>query len=98
MNAGVAVTLVGLFASPFITIALFAAALTQVTVEITKTDGTVEVVNKIIKTTVDDVTEKVKTKTSSVKEKFSTDKKADENVNNTFTYTVNFEDEDEDNK
>ncbi|WP_027625050.1 DUF4342 domain-containing protein [Clostridium lundense] len=96
VNAGVAVTVVALFASPVIAIALFAAALTQVTVEITKADGTVEVVNKIIKTTVDDVKEKVQTTTSSVKEKFSSNKNVDTSEENTFTYTVNFDEEDKD--
>lgn len=98
VNAGVAVTVVGLFANPLITIALFAAALTQITVEITKADGSVEVVNKIIKTTVDDVKEKVQTKTSTVKEKFSSNKKANNSEENIFTYTVNFEEEETEDK
>ena len=87
-----------MFASPIITIALFAAALTQVTVEITKDDGTVEVINKIIKTTMDDVKGKVQTKTSSMKEKFSSNNNVNSKENNTFTYTVNFEDEDDKDK
>ncbi len=98
VNAGVAVTAVGLFASPIITIALFAAALTQVTVEITKDDGTVEVINKIIKTTMDDVKGKVQTKTSSMKEKFSSNNNVNSKENNRFTYTVNVEDEDDKDK
>lgn len=86
VNAGVAVTIASLWASPLIALALFAAALTQITIEITKTDGSVEVVNKIIKSTVDDVKEKVQNK-------FNNDARGiDEN--NMYTYSVDFEEVD----
>lgn len=86
VNAGVAVTIAGLWASPFMALALFAAALTQITIEITKTDGTVEVVNKIIKSTVDDVKSKVQNKFNNAPDI------VDEN--NMYTYSVNFEEVD----
>ncbi|WP_315116853.1 DUF4342 domain-containing protein [uncultured Clostridium sp.] len=86
VNAGVAVTIAGLWASPLIALALFAAALTQITIEITKTDGSVEVVNKIIKSTVDDVKEKVQNKFN------NDDRGIDEN--NMYTYSVDFEEVD----
>lgn len=85
VSAGVAVTIAGLWASPLIAFALFAAALTQVTIEITKTDGSVEVVNKIIKSTVDDVKDKVQTK-------FAKDANTKVDENNIYTYSVDFED------
>ncbi|MEW9097254.1 MAG: DUF4342 domain-containing protein [Clostridiaceae bacterium] len=86
VNAGVAVTIASLWASPFIALALFAAALTQITIEITKTDGTVEVVNKIIQSTVNDVKSKVQTK-------FNNEPNiVDES--NMYTYSVDFEEVD----
>lgn len=89
VTAGVAVTIAGLWASPFIALALFAAALTQVTIEITKTDGTVEVVNKIIKSTVDDVKDKVQNK-------LNNENKTHEDT--VYTYSVDFEEVKEEDK
>lgn len=58
---------------PLIAIGILTAVITKVTVEIIKDDGSVEVVNKIIKngvkSTVKDVKDKVHDATSSVKDK-----------------------------
>lgn len=94
VNAGIAATLTVLVWPPLIAIGILTAVVTKVTIEITKDDGTVEVVNKIIKTsvkdTMKDVKEKVVDAASSVKEKFThKDEKKEEN---TYQYTVKFED------
>lgn len=98
INAGIAATLTALVWPPLIAIGILTAVVTKVTIEITKDDGTVEVVNKIIKTsvkdTMKDVKEKVVDAASSVKEKFShKDENKDKNKEeNTYQYTVKFED------
>ncbi|MCH5139138.1 DUF4342 domain-containing protein [Clostridiaceae bacterium UIB06] len=108
VNAGIAATLTALIWPPLIAIGMLTAVMTKVTIEITKDDGTVEVVNKIIKTgvkdtmqdmkeTVKDVKDKVFDAASSVKDKFSN--KEDKNEEqNTYQYTVKFEDIDKENK
>ena len=94
VNAGVAATAAAaLIWSPILLAALAAAIVTKVTVEITKEDGSVEVVNKIIKSTAKDIKEKVDYTTSDIKEKFSNkfDNESDDEENNFYSYTVNFE-------
>lgn len=106
VNAGIAVGIVAYAIwAPLIAIGVIGAVVTNITIEITKKDGSVEVVNKIIKSTMQDVKEKVndvandmKTKVSDaaseVKDKFSS-KKADEaskDNETVYTYTVRFDD------
>ena len=105
INKGIAAGIIGIIIPPILAFVVVAAVVTQVTIEITKSDGTVEVVNKYITKTVNDVKEKAAGFTEKVKEKFE-----DMNVNtssssthnndidldeNTFTYTVKFEDVDD---
>lgn len=108
VNAGIAATLTALIWPPLIAIGMLTAVVTKVTIEITKDDGTVEIVNKIIKTgvkdtmqdmkeTVKDVKDKVFDAASSVKDKFSNKEDKDEEQN-TYQYTVKFEDIDKENK
>lgn len=108
VNAGIAATLTALIWPPLIAIGILTAVVTKVTIEITKDDGTVEVVNKIIKTgvkdtmqdmkeTVKDVKDKVFDAASSVKDKFSNKEEKNEEQN-TYQYTVKFEDIDKENK
>lgn len=108
VNAGIAATLTVLIWPPLIAIGILTAVVTKVTIEITKDDGTVEVVNKIIKTnvkdtvqdmkeTVKDVKDKVFDAASSVKDKF-TNKEEKSEEQNTYQYTVKFEDIDNQNK
>ena len=88
---------------PILAFVVVAAVVTQVTIEITKVDGTVEVVNKYVTKTVNDVKEKASDLGEKVKEKFNgvnfdTNKKTshdkkDEVDENVFTYTVNFDDD-----
>lgn len=108
VNAGIAATLTVLIWPPLIAIGILTAVVTKVTIEITKDDGTVEVVNKIIRTgvkdtmqdmkdTVKDVKDKVFDAASSVKDKF-TNKEEKNEEQNTYQYTVKFEDIDNENK
>ncbi|EJO5347194.1 DUF4342 domain-containing protein [Clostridium botulinum] len=93
VNAGLAATAVALIWPPILLAAVAAALVTKVTIEITKEDGSVEVVNKIIKNTANDIKEKVNYTTSDIKEKFSNkfDNDLDGEENNFYSYTVNFE-------
>lgn len=100
VNAGIAATLTALVWPPLIAIGILTAVFTKLTIEIVKDDGSVEVVDKIIKSgvknTVNDVKDKVFNAASSVKDKFS-NKNEDEDKN-TYKYTVKFDDIDEDEK
>ena len=98
INAGVVASAAIMVVLPSLLAIIFIAALvTKVTIEITREDGTVEVVNKIIKDTVSSVKDKaqdVKDKAEEVKDKFTKNKEAD----NSFQYTVKFEDTEDTNK
>ncbi|WP_026884895.1 DUF4342 domain-containing protein [Clostridium akagii] len=86
-SAALIVVLPSLLAIIFLT-----AVVTKVTIEITREDGSVEVVNKIIKDTFSSVKDKaqdVKNKAQDVKDNFTKSNEAD----NSFQYTVKFEDE-----
>ncbi|MGH4118884.1 DUF4342 domain-containing protein [Clostridium sp.] len=100
VNAGIAAGLVGLYMPPLIALGLLTAVLTKVTIEITKADGSVEVVNTIIKNTVEDlkgrmndISEDVKEKYNDTKGGFSKDSKSskDSNDENVYQYTVKFD-------
>lgn len=95
VNAGIAAGIVALYVPFLAIIGALTAVFTKLTIEIVKSDGSVEVVNKIIKDKAQDVKEKVDDFTSEMKEKFDNknDKKEDENV---YQYTVTFEEIDED--
>ncbi|WP_029453415.1 DUF4342 domain-containing protein [Clostridium algidicarnis] len=99
INAGIAVGVIAAVWKPLIAIGLATATLTTVTVEITKDDGTIEVVNKIIKSKTSNFTKDVKGKidgiTNVVKDKFKKEKSKDEikiNDDPVYKYTVKFED------
>ncbi|WP_446898757.1 DUF4342 domain-containing protein [Clostridium sp. LBM24168] len=99
VNAGIAATLTALVWPPLIAIGILTAVFTRVTIEIIKDDGSVEVVNKIIKSgvknTVNEVKDKVFDTATSVKDKFSK-KEGKENDKNVYKYTVKFDDIDTD--
>jgi NACalpha-BTF3-like transcription factor len=72
INAGIAVGIIAYAIwAPLIAIGVIGAVVTNITVEITKKDGSVEVINKAIKTTMQDVKEKVNDMANEVKEKVS---------------------------
>lgn len=95
VNAGIAAGIVALYVPFLAIIGVLTAVFTKLTIEIVKSDGSVEVVNKIIKNKAQDVKEKVDDFTAEMKEKFDgkNDKKEDENV---YQYTVTFEEIDQD--
>lgn len=108
VNAGIAATLTALIWPPLIAIGILTAVVTKVTIEITKNDGSVEIVNKIIKSgvkdtmqdmkeTVMDVKDKMFDAASSVKDKFGNKEEKNEEQH-TYQYTVKFEDMDNENK
>lgn len=103
VNAGIAAGIIALAYPALIAVGVLGAVVTKVTVEIVKNDGSVEVVNKLIKSTAkdvkdkvnditDDMKEKMETMTSEVKEKFDNDKKRSSEDNNMYKYTVKFDD------
>jgi len=94
VNAGIAATLAALVWPPLFAIGLLTAVFTKITVEIVRDDGSVEIVNKIIKSTVKDMKGKAEDVFSSMKEKFSSKSGDSDKDNNSYSYTVNFDDED----
>jgi len=105
VNAGIAAGLFGLIYPSLIAIGLLTAVLTKVTIEVTKADGSVEVINTIIKNTVDDVvskmsdiSEEVKGKFNETKDNFNKSSKENKdskeyNNENVYQYTVKFDKE-----
>lgn len=91
INAGIAATLLSIVWPPLLGIGFLTAVFMKVTVEITKDDGSVEIVNKIIKTTAKDLKGKVTDFASEVKEKFNSNK-TEKDEENSYSYTVKFED------
>ena len=106
VNAGVATGLVGLWVPSLLAIigvGTIAAVFTDFTIEITKTDGSVEVFNKIIKNTANNVKDKVSDFANEVKDKFNHKKEKEESKEenkeeNVYKYTVKFDDIEDDNK
>jgi hypothetical protein len=113
VNAGIAAGVIAIIIPPILAVILVAAVVTKVTIEITKEDGSIEVVNKYISKAVNDakdmatdISEKVKEKIVDIKDDINLDgfkncdtKNKEESQNiNTFTYTVNFEDEEDKSK
>lgn len=98
VNAGIAATLTALIWPPLLAIGLLTAVFTKITVEIVKNDGTVEVVNKVIKSTVQDMKDKMQDAASSIKDKFNSKNDANDEDDNSYKYTVKFDDIDEDNE
>lgn len=104
INAAIAAGIAGIIYPVLLAIGFMTAMSTKITIEITKPDGSVEVVNKIIKNTVDDVKEKVQNIggdikfkvndiSSDIKEKIK-DRKSDNEVdysNSAYKYTVKFD-------
>ncbi|MBC8062167.1 MAG: DUF4342 domain-containing protein [Clostridiaceae bacterium] len=110
VNAGVATGFVGLIFPGILAIigvGTVAAVFTNFTIEITKTDGSVEVVNKIIKSTANNVKDKVSDFANEVMDKFNHKKekqepkeqvKKENEEENVYKYTVKFDDIEDDSK
>lgn len=103
VNAGVAVAaVIGIIWSELLALGLIAGfvagAVTDLTFEIVKADGSVDIINKTIKSTASDLKEKVSEMASDFKNKVS-GKKADSKENeNVYKYTVKFDDEEDNTK
>ncbi len=106
VNAGIAATVIGLVMPPLLAFGVIAAVATKVTIEITKTDGSIEVVNKYVSKAADGVVNKASNMAEEIKNKFSgvnvnkkdkKDKKDKVEFDNNavFTYRVDFDDEEE---
>lgn len=97
VNAGIAVTgLAAIIWAPLLALGVLTAVVTKITIEITKDDGSVEVVNKIIKSTVDEVKDKFMDIKDDMKDRFG-GKSGDEfTETNVYKYTVKFDDENKD--
>ena len=100
VNAGIAATVIGLVIPPLLAFGVIAAVATKVTIEITKTDGSIEVVNKYVSKAADEVVNKASNVAEEIKNKFSgvnnkKDKKdkVEFDDNAVFTYRVDFDDE-----
>lgn len=93
VNAGIAAGIFSMIFPPVLGIGVLAAIATKVTIEITKEDGTVEVVNAVIKNVVDDTMDKVNKLKKDVKEKFNDNDKNYNEEGESYSYTVNFNDD-----
>lgn len=69
VNAGLAVSAIALLYPPILAVGIATAVATDLIIEITKTDGTVEIVNKIVRRAAQDFKEKAKNVAGDVKEK-----------------------------
>lgn len=105
VNAGIAAGVIAIVIPPILAFVVVAAVVTQVTIEITKADVTVEIVNKYISEAVSEAKDKASDFADKVKEKVqdvnldgikvpNKFKEKEDDESNTFTYTVNFDDED----
>lgn len=105
VNAGIAASVIAITIPPILAAALIAAIATQITIEITREDGSVEVINKYVTKVANDVKSKAsdfadvfKSKVNEVKTEYKTQKSEDDNKTYTngetvYTYTVNFDEE-----
>lgn len=89
VNAGIAAGMFAMIVPSLIAVGVLTAIVTRVTVEITKNDGSVEVVNTIIKSAVNDISNKVNEVTEEVKDKVFNK----ENDQCDYEFTVKFDEE-----
>ena len=101
VNAGIAVAVISVIMPALLAFGVIAAVATKITIEVTKTDGTVEVINKYITSARDEVIDKASNLAETVKDKFNSsdikmnikkDKPEEnndaKNVGNMYSYTV----------
>lgn len=107
VNAGIAVAVIAVIMPALLAFGVIAAVATKITIEITRTDGTVEVINKYIVKAADEVKEKANNIAEAVKDKFSevkdipsvkkTAPKEESEEGKVYSYTVKFNEENEEN-
>lgn len=104
VNAGIAASVIAITIPPILAAVVIAAIATQITIEVTKEDGSVEVINKYVTQVANDVKNKasdladvVKNKVNDVKTEVKNSKDEDGKTftggETIYTYTVNFEEE-----
>ncbi|SFC63033.1 DUF4342 domain-containing protein [Clostridium uliginosum] len=106
VNAGIAASVIAVMIPPVLAAAVIAAIATKITIEITKKDGSVEVVNKYVskvsndvKDKATDIAEKMKNKVNEVKAKAKSHKGEEKQKvytgdDTVYSYTVKFDDDD----
>ncbi|SFU48481.1 protein of unknown function [Clostridium sp. DSM 8431] len=110
VNAGIAIAVMSIVMPAILAFGVIAAVTTKITIEITKTDGTVEVINKYIKDATENMKEKAEKVGETVRDKFSSgeikfkSKKEDSKESNkggfqenVYSYTVKFNEDKADN-
>lgn len=104
VNAGIAASVIAITIPPILAAVVIAAIATQITIEVTKEDGSVEVINKYVTQVANDVKNKasdladvVKNKVNDVKAEVKNSKDEDGKTftggETIYTYTVDFEEE-----
>lgn len=104
VNAGIAAAVIAVILPPVLAFGVIAAVATKITIEITRCDGSVEVVNKYVKKAASEAKGKaseiagiVKNKINNTKFDFINKKsnkvKSHDGDETVYTYTVNFKDE-----
>ena len=92
VNAGIAASVIAITIPPILAAVVIAAIATQITIEVTKEDGSVEVINKA-----SDLADVVKNKVNDVKTEVKNSKDEDGKTftggETIYTYTVDFEEE-----
>ncbi len=91
VTAGAAAMLTALIWPPILAVGLITAVVTKLTIEIIKSDGTVEVVNTAFKNTMNDVKDKVSETAEDLKDKFKGKGKSEDKDENVYQYTVKFD-------
>lgn len=108
VNAGVAAGVIAVIWWPIAAILTATAVVSKVTIEIAKDDGSIEVVNKLVKTTANDVKDKAsavaedmknrfKNFTTNLKNKSTEDGNIISNDEPVYQYTVKFDEENKEN-
>lgn len=107
INAGIAAGFIVTLLSPLLAVGMIATVVAiKLTIEITKEDGTVEVINRTVKDTAEDFKEKATSVAEGLKEKFSgfkneivnkakPENKVPSNNETIYSYTVKFDEVDE---
>ncbi|WP_040211386.1 DUF4342 domain-containing protein [Clostridium polynesiense] len=109
VNAGIAAGVIAVLWPPILAIALITTVAVKLTIEVTKDDGSVEVINTVVKNTMKDVKGKMSDFAEDIKGKYNEAKgdfknpfsgKTGSDIKDEpmYTYTVKFDQEDDENK
>ncbi|MGL4571265.1 MAG: DUF4342 domain-containing protein [Clostridium sp.] len=103
VNAGIAAAVIAVVIPPILAFGVIAAVATKITIEITRCDGSVEIINKYVEKAASEAKGKASEFAGIVKDKFNNTKNDFKNKKSSkpkvyagddtvYTYTVNFED------